>query len=238
MNVNLNKVPAYYINLDRAKERREHMEKFLKRYFKKHFRVSAFDRNNVKLNPKNEIKWGQFKLAYQHAVAVATSHVRALQSIKKTPAVIVEDDIVAVDYQSSIEIPNDADIVYLGFIEMQLVDKTGQNFYGGYKDWGTEWSKIDKTIGSNDCYRLYGALGCHAILYVTDRGVEEATRVFSKSVDTGIPIDVLAAELMQNVNVYVTKQVMFAQGGQENTMNHPEYFFPSDLVPPPTVTVA
>lgn len=228
MIISLRNIPAYYINLDHMNNRNKHMENLLDISFKKFYRVPAFDRAHVVPTKKTQKLWAEHEVSVKHSVAVARSHIKALSSIARTPAIIFEDDIEIIEYKNTLKVPKNADIVYLGFVPLMMTDSTNNNFKNiNFSDMKAEWAKIDKTINFHDCYKVHGMICCHAMLYVTDRAVKRAIEVFQKSEKTGIPIDVLSSELMQELNVYVTKKTLFGQKDSPDTFGHAKDFKPA-----------
>lgn len=233
--ISLSEVPVFYVNLDRQPERDEKMQSLLKEYFNSYHRVAAFDRNEVVLE-NLENMWVNKDLAMRHGMAIGISHTRALESITSLPALVLEDDVEILEFKNDIVIPKDADILYLGFADSTMVDDVF-NFRNSYWDLETEWAKIDKTVGSKDCYKLEGMICCHAILYITERAVSRAKELFTESGETGIPIDILTADLMKELNVYITKRTVFSQAGQADTRQHAEEFNPAPYTKPRSVQV-
>lgn len=227
MRLSLGDIPVYYINLDHMHGRTKHMENLLGTSFKEFYRVPAFNSDHIVPTKKTQKLWSEHEVSVRHSVAVAKSHVKALKSIVRAPAIVFEDDTTIVEYKDTLKIPKNADIVYLGFVPLTMADSTNSNFKDiSFSDMKTEWAKIDKRFSFHDCYRVYGMICCHAMLYVTDRAVERAIEVFSKSEETGMPIDILSSELMQDLNVYVTKKTIFGQLHSPDTFGHAKDFNP------------
>lgn len=225
MKIKLSKVPSLYINLERDVERNDNMVNFLSACFDSYKRVSAFDARQVYVTEKTQGLWAEHEVALRHSVAVARSHIKALDSIDQLPAIIFEDDIQIIKYKNTLNIPKDADIVYLGFVPVMMTDPTGSNFQNvSFSDLKADWAKVDKSTTGSDCYRLYGMICCHAMLYVTDRAVKRALEVFRKSEESGMPIDILSSEFMQDLNVYVTKKTLFGQRHSLDTHSHAKDF--------------
>jgi hypothetical protein len=226
MKINLEKVPAYFINIDWQEGRRKQMESLLPDYFDSVRHISAYDKRLVSLPTNDETKTGYYDI-YRHIVAIAHSHVKALKSVPKAPAVIFEDDVVPVRYRNKIIVPKDADIVYLGFTDLQVYEDDEANYEKNWPNWKTDWTEIDKSDGSRHCYRLYGMLCNHAILYLTDRAIAMAIEAYQDARRMAVPVDVISKRLMSNLNVYVTKETMFAQEGQNRTSGHAKDFRPT-----------
>jgi hypothetical protein len=229
MKINLEKVSAYFINIDWQEGRRKQMESLLPDYFDSVRRISAYDKRLVSLPTNDETKTGYYDI-YRHIVAIAHSHVKALKSVVKTPAIIFEDDVVPVKYRKKIVVPDDADIVYLGFAPYQIYEDDDVGYDKNWPNWKTDWAGVDKSDSSRHCYRLHGMLCNHAILYLTDRAVKMAIEAYQDARKMAVPVDVISKRLMKNLNVYVTKETMFAQEGQPDTARHAKDFKPNGNV--------
>lgn len=95
MKLNLLKLPVYYINMDKAIERKKSMEQMLTECgFENVTRVEGLEHNN----PMS---------------GCAASHYTILESFEP-PYIILEDDCAIKNFRSEVEIPDDSDIVYLG----------------------------------------------------------------------------------------------------------------------------
>lgn len=206
MKLKLSKIPVYYINLDKQISKRIDMDNRLSNVFKEYNRISAYDRDFI--NIENSFQYAPSDLSFKHAIAVAKSHIKALNSIDKLPALVLEDDAEFNDIPKSIHIPKDADIVYLGTNPMSVSDPEN-NFYSNFNSWKINWIDFDKNIGNKQCFRVYGMLGCHAMLYVSERSIELAKAIFLESANTGIPIDVLQHKIQKEYNCYVMALPVF-----------------------------
>ena len=81
------------------------------------------------------------------------------------PIIIFEDDAMPMNYVDEIDIPDDADIVYLGII-------SGPNFVD---------PRIEAVDDFPGVYRIHAALGTQSVLYVSDRIAKPVKRVFAKA---------------------------------------------------------
>lgn len=71
------------------------------------------------------------------------------------PLIIFEDDVQPFNYTDEIEIPDDADAVYLGvLISPAILQKLRYDLVHGYE---------------NNVYRVYNPAGTHAVLYISER---------------------------------------------------------------------
>jgi hypothetical protein len=138
-------------------------------------------------------------------IGCALSHLRALRlSRPGLPLLILEDDIgVTESFTPLIDIPDDADAVYLGgtiFGAIDLVD------YVGFTD-SVAGDEINEQL-----IRVYNLLSTHAILYVTDRfkAAAEAAIVHALA-DLDWEHDKAMAKLQETFAVYAWRRPMFYQ---------------------------
>jgi len=208
--IHLNDIDVKYINLDKEKERKEAVEQLLKPYFKNYSRISAYDRDNV-VSTKEDRKFIPSQFAYNHAVAVAQSHIKALKSIKKFPTLILEDDLALRNKPPKyFDVPDDADAVYLG-VSSSSFKYTGDYFMRSYETWQNESVDFNEYEGNDDFYRIYGMLCCHAIMYLNQEFVNKTIEAFSKALTTGVPIDLIQHHLQQTCKTYAINKTIFKQ---------------------------
>jgi len=207
MKIKVRNVETFYINLDRDVERKKRTEEMLKlNRFKSYTRVQAFDRDDVTW--PNSLGYCPSENTFKHSVAVAHSHLKSLRGIKKLPALILEDDLVARGVPDKILAPDNADALFLGTAPMTMKDSLN-NFHSSFFSWDVEWVQFDESIGTKDCYRLYGMLGGYSTMYITEEYVNAAIESFTESADTGIPIDVIQRRMQESFNVYATSKSIF-----------------------------
>jgi hypothetical protein len=100
-------------------------------------------------------------------------------------AIILEDDCLPFDYREEIEVPDDADVVFLGV-------STGTTH--------THKPKYKKL--SNDIYRLYDMTTTHAVLYLTQEGKQWLRNAYDMTVRDRIGFDMATAKLMPTIKAY------------------------------------
>jgi hypothetical protein len=113
---------------------------------------------------------------------IAKSHLMALES---SPDIILEDDCLPFDYREEIDIPDDADVVFLGI-------STGTTH--------THRPKYEKI--SDDIYKLNDMTSTHAILYVTEKGRQWLRNAYEMTAKENIGLDVATARLMLTIKAY------------------------------------
>lgn len=182
MRLNLLDVPLYYINLDDEDEKRKSTETLLKRLgFKYVHRVSAI---------KHELG---------RIVGCARSHHQILKS-QKPPFIILEDDCdLNRNFESEIEIPDDADALYLGI-----------SHWGRYLNHSGPYVHYTKV--GEDIVRVHNMLATHAIMYISDSYVDICKRVshhFGYEIENHL--DIGFAEIHKFFNVYSFDEPLFKQ---------------------------
>lgn len=182
MNLRLTSIPVFYINLDECEEKRKRTETMLKTIGFEHVqRISAIK------HPSGRI------------IGCARSHHEILKS-HKPPFIILEDDCTLNrDFLYDIEIPNDADALYLG------ISHWGRylNHSGPY----VHTKKVDDFV-----VRVYNMLATHAIMYISDSYVDICKRIsyhFGYEIENHL--DIGFAEVQKLYNVYCLDEPLFRQ---------------------------
>ena len=133
------------------------------------------------------------------------SHLRALRrSTPQRPLLILEDDVgVTESFRHVIDIPDDADAVYLGasiYGAISLVD------YVGFTD------SVAADEVNDELLRVYNLLSTHAILHVSERFKAAAAEATLQAiVDRDWEHDKAMAQLQETYTVYAWRRPMFYQ---------------------------
>ena len=182
MKLNLTDIPVYYVNLEGEDVKRENTESMLKDLGFKY--VHRFD-------------------AIRHEagriIGCARSHYEILKN-EKPPFIILEDDCALnKEFVSEIEVPDNADALYLG------ISHWGRylNHSGPY----VHCTKVDDNI-----VRVHNMLATHAIMYLSDSYTEMCKRVayhFGYEVENHL--DIGFAEIHKFFNVYSFDEPLFRQ---------------------------
>lgn len=188
---NLLDIPVYFINLERDTEKRDHMVSMLAELgFKNVNRIDA-----IQSTPG--------------IVGLSKSQNLSLSQIP-APFIVLEDDCDIQNFVAEIEVPDDADAVYLG---------------------NSPWGRVDghhglllratKTESDPELYRIYNMLSSHAILYITDDYVGMCKRTTKYCSDiSAVPMDVPFADIQKYFNVYAFEKPHFVQKEYENAMSN------------------
>lgn len=157
MIVNITDLPTYYINLDEERERRKNMERLL---------IDNGFKNIVRFDAKKAGK----------RVGCSMSHAALLEEIIKKddyPCLILEDDLALYEFRESIEVPDDADAMYLGFSR-----------YGWNHNQEEPFPKSLKiTELSENHHRVYNMLARHAIIHFNKDYDQACVEVMNKFIN-------------------------------------------------------
>lgn len=203
MIIDLREIPTVWINLDSATQNAEDMKKRLELHnFKNTDRKSAC----VIPAPPNTIS------SNLHYVGCAQSHIDILEDKKyPTPLLILEDDAEFSDsFNPILDVPDDADGVYLGV-------STG--------NMGYQTKKVNDNF-----YRIGGILATHAILYITEQYRQNMSIVAKQCVyQFRQPWDVGASSLQFHMKVYTPIKPFFYQADNRQSANKWQFFTDQQL---------
>lgn len=182
MNISLIDIPVFYINLDEQEEKRKTTETVLKQ-----------------LGFKSVTRFPAIKHETGRIIGCARSHYEILRT-QKPPFIILEDDCALNrEFINSLEIPDDADALYLGI-----------SHWGRYLNHSGPY--VHTTSVNDDLVRVYNMLATHAILYLTESYVDICKRVahhFGYEVENHL--DIGFAEIHKLYNVYALNEPLFRQ---------------------------
>ena len=188
MIIDITKLPTYYINLEEKQDRRNKMEKLLHD------------------NGFSNVKRFDAKRAGKR-VGCSMSHSSLLQEIIKDniyPCLILEDDLEIYKFRKIIEIPDDADAMYLGFSR-----------YGWNHNQEEPFPKSLKITELNDQYhRVYNMLARHAIIHFNptyDQACVDAMNNFIKYPEVYKAGDVTISRFHPEYKVYALNEPIFYQ---------------------------
>lgn len=186
MNLELNDVPAIYINLEKDVDKNESMKSMLNDCgFKNIIRVDA------EYTPDNPL------------AGCSLSHYNALHEIDP-PFIVFEDDCKVKNFSSSINIPDDADAVYLGVSSWGRMNSHSGPFVQ-YEDIG------------GGLLRIFNMLSAHAILYLSKDYASLCSKISKQAYKTADHQDIGFAEIQKYFNVYAYDNPMFYQTSSNGT---------------------
>lgn len=191
MKIKLTDFPVMYINLDSAVQNNVQITRMFKDFnFTNVSRISAF------ATPEN------------YLIGNNKSFRQALSS-QPGPFIIFEDDAFPYKFINEIDIPDDADALYLAI-----------------SDWGFDYRIIDsdasrnnveyeKVEGYDHLVKIYNGLTAHAILYISDRFIANTIDKVNFALEnrsSHLPAyDRILAEEQYKYNVYAMKTPIFCQ---------------------------
>ena len=185
MNLDLRKITALYINLLQDTGRNNDMKKLFKTCgFESHYRIDAeYTPNSL--------------------AGCSLSHHNALNEVEP-PFILFEDDCVIKNFKPIIEIPDDADAVYLGISSWGRMNSHSGPFVQ-YEDLG------------GGLLRIYNMLSAHAILYLNQEYVSLCSRISEQATSIADHQDIGFAEIQRYFNVYAFDDPMFYQSSSNGT---------------------
>lgn len=196
MKINLLDIPVFYINMAKDKDKKAHIEKQLSNAgFKNITRIPAIeDKSNGR-------------------VGLSKSQLKALSQIP-APFIVLEDDADPNSFRAVIEVPDDADAVYLG--------NSQWGFQNGHAGFYLKYKKVD---GNSEVVRIYNMLSSHAILYLNQEYVDICKRTTRYCAEVyPMPMDVPFAMIQRFFNVYAVNNPIFIQKDYANKMSAaPQY---------------
>jgi hypothetical protein len=183
MKIDLRKVPAVYMNLKQHTEKSEQMQNLLKECG-----FETIIRTEGAYKPHNP------------PAGCAGAHYNGLSEID-APFILFEDDCLLHNFKPVIEVPDDADAVYLG---------TSQ--WARYFSFSGPFVHYD--IVDDQIVRVYNMLGGHSILYLTKDYVRMCQRISHHASEIiGYNQDPGFAEVQKYFNIYSVNDPFFKQNG-------------------------
>lgn len=191
MKINLLDIPVFYINMSKDKEKKRHIEQQLS---------DLRFKNVTRINAIEDKKNGR--------VGLSKSQLKALSQVS-APFIVLEDDADPNSFRAVIDVPDDADAVYLGNSQWGL-----QSSHAGF------YLKYKKVEGYPEILRIYNMLSSHAILYLNDEYVRVCQRTTKYCAETyPMPMDVPFAMIQRFFNIYAVNDPIFIQKDYEGKMS-------------------
>lgn len=191
MKINLLDIPVYYINMAKDVHKKEHIEKQLNDLGFKY--INRIDAVEDKSNGR---------------VGLSKSQMKAL-SQAPAPFIVLEDDADPKHFVKEIEVPDDADALYLGNSQWGF-----QSSHAGF------YLKYKKVKDNPDIFRIFNMLSSHAILYLTNDYVNMCIRTTKYCAEVyAMPMDVPFAMIQRFFNIYAVNKPIFVQKDYEGKMS-------------------
>jgi hypothetical protein len=190
MIINLQNIKKVYINLDKDIERKAKFEQS----------ISILGYNNVerfsaRLLPK--------KKDFNHGCS-QSHHDLMIQYKNNLPLFILEDDAKPTIWYGEyvqngmIEIPEDSDVIYIGFSTAGCWRNCGVNFYAEH--YNDKWMKLKHCLGT------------HAIIFLNNNAIQKFIENSRHTIDRKIPLDIgYAKDVLPKLNVYAPTKSLFYQ---------------------------
>ena len=199
MIIDITKIPVFLITIENAKERHDKLNNIFNSIgFKnvEHINGKILDKTNLSF----------MEIQKKKSALVADAHIEALTKVKP-PFLILEDDVnITESFKSIIEIPDDADSLYIGSSIWGMVD-------GKSTGYGTRGTKINNIL----C-RPYNMLGIHSIVYITEAYVNATILNLKDCNNKDKFCDECIAEQMGNHKTYCTNYPYFYQNDGHNEL--------------------
>ena len=184
MKIKLTDLRVYYINLHRDKKKGSKTFRLLESLGFGHIsRCPGFLEEN-----------------YIIGSGAAYQNVLLSRYDKGDPFILFEDDIALTHFDHIIEVPDDADAIYLGVSKMGIVNGKDE-----------ESLLVSPVDGYDNLYRVYNMLATHAIVYLNMDYVKATSDAAQRYLDKGLPHDLGIAENMKDWKVYALDKPMFIQ---------------------------
>ena len=187
MKLKLTDIPIVYINLDEAIQKGERVQKSLE-----------------ELGFKNIIRFSAHKETIGKR-GCAISHVYALEEVKP-PFILIEDDCLPLNFIDDVDIPDDADAVYLGI-----------SSWGRMNSHSGPCVQYDEVEGHDNLVRVYNMLSTHAILYLNPDYIDLCRRIAYQSYLIADHLDIGFADVQKYYDVYAFDNPMFYQTSSNGT---------------------
>ena len=189
MNLDLRKITALYINLLQDTGRNNDMKKLFKTCgFESHYRIDAeYTPNSL--------------------AGCSLSHHNALNEVEP-PFILFEDDCVIKNFKPIIEIPDDADAVYLGISSWGRMNSHS----GPFVQWDYYFKEVDINL-----LRVYNMLGTHAILYLNSEYISVCEKIAYHQHNINEHVDIGFTDVQKYYNVYAFNQPLFYQTSSNGT---------------------
>ena len=203
MLINLKEINYYFLTTNKNQQRVDHNREMLKDYKK------------TEINPPMDLKENNMQSFKQKSGSIGYYNMinQGLKDQDKnkpfTPFITLEDDVnIYKEFPVSIQIPDDADIVYVGISSF------------GWS--GTNHEPLYCTNIDDDYVRIYNMLSTHAIMFCTALGAATYQRALVENYYTILrEWDIPFANTQPYLNVYARRIPLFYQYGKLNGQELP-----------------
>jgi hypothetical protein len=181
--------------------------------------------NELKYNSKMipSVIDGRYNYGYGNRKATENALIESMKY--DSPVMIFEDDAnITKDYYNELDIPDDADAVWLGTSICGLID----NWYE-HRLYDIIFNKKPDIVGEyKDLYKVHNMLSAHAVLFISRDYRIEMINYLKYCVNDITPPDIIFAKTMKDFNIYACKKPMFFQ--DDNAHNSHPTLTPLDSI--------
>jgi hypothetical protein len=141
-------------------------------------------------------------------VGVAKAFLKALKenTVDDKPFLILENDAYIWHDWSELEIPDNADAIYLGISRYGVMPSSLNSYYTG-----SVCKKMVVERQTDDIYRIYNMLSAHAVIIISPEYRDFLIRAISFAIRIGTNQDRVRADSMKYWKVYALDKPMFYQ---------------------------
>ena len=182
MLINIETIPVAYINLSRDTAKNAAMQTMLADFSNVNRIEAVLDKNNAVLG-----------LAKSQKIAVDSITV---------PGIVLEDDCVKASFRSELDVPDDADIVFLGIWEQTKPAIPAGKYLPAYTSVNDDW------------VRVFSMNGSHAIMFVSETGKKIASQAYEIASRTELWNDAILNRALPFIKAYAPKYPVFKQTSQ------------------------
>jgi len=183
----LSELPSAYINLDSEPERRASTEKVL-----------------AELGIQGPVRVPGVVMPGEYWKGLAQAVGNALELMGTGPFVLFEDDIAIGSLLPTIDVPDDADAVFIGISNRGV--RIGERIARPYS---LEFMPVP---GYPHLRRVFNAISGHGVVYVSQRYISEVKRAAAEAqLPEGFHYDVLTAPSHRTMNVYALAEPVVYQ---------------------------
>ena len=148
----------------------------------------------------------------KHSVGIigcGMSHLEVLK-MSKSWTLILEDDIALTDFPKRLgEIPKNTDAIYLGVSTFGYIRGLSYPLR----------NSVLVTQVSEDYKRVFNMCATHAILYLSERYIEESKKLTEYCLSVNIPWDLGIASIHRHFNILTPNNPWFYQSEQSEVTN-------------------
>lgn len=189
--IDIRSIPTVVINLDHQPERLKATSSVLSKHGMAFTRFSGIS-----------IKETTGTMSTAGFLGCAHSHLTVLSQYENPPVLVLEDDINATSaWRPILDIPKDADAVYLGISKWGYIRKRPRGAY----------ESVMASRYERGWIRVYNMLSAHAILYLNPDFMSRVRAIQKECIANSIPWDMGMARIQKDYIVLTPDEPLFYQ---------------------------